>query len=173
MKVQKLNRRQARWALYLSRFDFTLKHVVGSKMGKVDGLSRRANWKVGVDKDNDNQVFIKDDWIRSMYEVVVEGLEVDLLEKIKKARSRDKDVIRVVEEMKKVGVKELRGNEWKIEEDIVLKEGKVYVPKDEELRAEVIWLHHDVPAVGHGGIGDEKLLVAGCDKRCGKICGRV
>jgi len=26
----------------------------------------------------------------------------------------------------------------------------VYVPKDEELRAEVIWLHHDVPAIGHG-----------------------
>ena len=33
----------------------------------------------------------------------------------------------------------------------MLKEGKVYVPKDEELRAEVIQLHHDVPAVGHGG----------------------
>ena len=33
----------------------------------------------------------------------------------------------------------------------MLKEGKVYVPKDEELRAEVIQLHHDVPAAGHGG----------------------
>jgi len=33
----------------------------------------------------------------------------------------------------------------------VLKERKVYVPKDEELRAEVIQLHHDVPAAGHGG----------------------
>jgi len=32
----------------------------------------------------------------------------------------------------------------------VLKEGKVYVPKDEELRTEVIWLYHDVPAAGHG-----------------------
>jgi len=32
MKVQKLNRRQARWALYLSRFDFMLKHVPGSKI---------------------------------------------------------------------------------------------------------------------------------------------
>ena len=46
-----------------------------------------------------------------MYEVVVEGPEVDLLEKIKKARSKDEDVVRVVEEMKKVGIKELRGNE--------------------------------------------------------------
>ena len=38
-----------------------------------------------------------------------------------------------------------------MEGDLVLKEGKVYVLKDEELRAEVIWLHHDVPTAGHGG----------------------
>ena len=104
-----------------------------------------------MDKDNENQIFIKDNWIRSMYEVVVEGPEVDLVEKIKKARSRDEDVIRVVEKMKKVRVKELRGNEWKIEGDLVLKEGKVYVLKYEELRAEVIQLHHDVPVAEHGG----------------------
>ena len=53
-------------------------------MGKVDGLSRRVDWKVGTDKDKDNQVFIKDNWIRSMYEVVIEGLEVELVEKIRK-----------------------------------------------------------------------------------------
>ena len=74
-----------------------------------------------------------------------------MLEKIKKARSKNKDVVRVVEEMKKVKVKELRGNEWKIEGELVLKEGKVYVPKDKELRAEVIQLHYDVPMVRHGG----------------------
>jgi len=43
MKVQKLNRRQARWALYLLRFNFMLKHVPGSKIGKVDSLSRRLD----------------------------------------------------------------------------------------------------------------------------------
>ena len=138
MKAQKLNRRQARWALYLSRFDFTLKHVAGSKMGKADGLSRRVDWKVGTDKDKDNQIFIKDNWIRNMYEVVIEGLEVELVEKIRKARSKDEDVVRIVEEMKRAGVKELRGNEWKIEGELVLKEGKVYVLKDEELRVEII-----------------------------------
>ena len=66
MKVQKLNQRQARWVLYLSRFDFTLKHVPGTRMGKVDELSRRLDWKVGIDKDNENQVFIKDNWICSL-----------------------------------------------------------------------------------------------------------
>jgi len=52
--------------------------------------------------------------------------------------------------MKKAKVKELRGSEWQIERKLVLKEGKVYVPKDEELRAEVMRWHHDVPAAGHG-----------------------
>jgi len=31
------------------------------------------------------------------------------------------------------------------------KEGKVYVSKDEMLRAEIIRLHHDIPVRGHGG----------------------
>jgi len=34
---------------------------------------------------------------------------------------------------------------------LVIKEGKIYVPKDTELRMKVIQLHHDVPAAGHGG----------------------
>ena len=91
----------------MSRFDFTLKHVPGTKIGKADGLSRRLDWRVGIEKNNDNQVFIKDNWIHKLQEVIIERPEVDIIEKIKKARSKDEDVVRVVEEMKKVGVKEL------------------------------------------------------------------
>ena len=50
MKVQKLNQRQARWALYLSRFDSTLNHMLGFRMRKADGLSRRLDLKAEVDK---------------------------------------------------------------------------------------------------------------------------
>ena len=32
-----------------------------------------------------------------------------------------------------------------------MKEGKIYIPKDEELRVEIIQLHHDVLVAGHGG----------------------
>jgi len=42
----------------------------------------------------------------------------------------------------------------------MLKERKVYVLKDEELRAEIIQLHHDVPVVGHGGRWKMTELVA-------------
>src|SRR5258708_17262128 len=38
--VHKLNRRQARWSLYLSRFDFILTHKPGRQMGRPDALSR-------------------------------------------------------------------------------------------------------------------------------------
>ena len=41
--------------------------------------------------------------------------------------------------MKKAKVKKLQGNEWQIERDLVLKERKMYVPKDKELRTEIIW----------------------------------
>ena len=85
MKAQKLNWRQARWALYLSWFDFTLKHVPGTKMGKANGLSRRPDWKVGIDRDNENQILIKDNWICSLGEVVIEGPEVEIIEKNKKS----------------------------------------------------------------------------------------
>jgi len=42
-------------------------------------------------------------------------------------------------------------NIWVKKKDLVLKEEKVYMPKDKILRAEIIWLHHDIPVVGHGG----------------------
>ena len=40
--------------------------------------------------------------------------------------------------MKKVGMKVLQGDKWQIERDLILKEEKVYSPKDEKLRVERI-----------------------------------
>ena len=37
--AKKLNRRQARWSLFLARFDFALHHRPGKTMGKSDALS--------------------------------------------------------------------------------------------------------------------------------------
>ena len=47
-------------------------------------------------------------------------------------------------------MKELKGEEWKIEGDLGIKEREIYVPKDVKLRSEIIQLHHDVPVAGHG-----------------------
>ena len=76
-------------------------------MEKANGLSRRPDWKVGVDKDNEDQVLIKDNWIHNLQEVIIEEPEVGILEKVKKARSKDEDVVKVVEKMKKAKMREL------------------------------------------------------------------
>jgi len=151
MTSQNLNRRQARWALYLSRFNFLLKHIPGSKMGKADGLSRRSDWEKGEEGDNKKRTLLKPEWIKSIQagEVIIEG--VDILEKIKKLEAKDNKVVKAVEEIKKVGVKILRDEECREKDGLMLKEGKVYVPKDKALRVEIIMLHHDMPMGGHGG----------------------
>ena len=151
MKVQKLNRRQARQTLYLLRFNFMLKHVLGSKMGKVDSLSRRLDWEVGVKKDNKDKTLVKPEWLEvkktEKVEVIVEG--VDLLEKVKQSKIKDNKVIKTVEEIKQAGVKILRDEEWKEINGIIYKKGKLYIPKDEKLRAEIIQLYYDTLVEGY------------------------
>jgi len=146
---QKLNCRQMRWALYLSRFNFVLKHIAGSKIGKADGLSRRPDWKVGVEKDNKEQTLVKKEWLEvkkiRVTEVVIEG--VNLLDKVRKYKAKNNKVVKAIEEMKRAGVKMLRDEEWCQENGLMLKERKV--PKDEKLKAEVIRLHHNTPVGEH------------------------
>ena len=62
-----------------------------TKIGKADKLSRRPDWKVEVEKYNENQTLIKKQCICSLAEVVIEESEVDILKK--------DEVVRVVEEM--------------------------------------------------------------------------
>jgi len=52
--------------------------------------------------------------------------------------------------MKKAGVKVLKGDEWQIEGELVLKEEKVYVLNDEKLRVKIIQLHCNILAAGYG-----------------------
>ena len=81
--------------------------------------------------------------------MIIEG--VDLLDKVKRYKARDDKVVKAVEEMKQAGVKMLRDEEWHQENSLMLKKGKVYILKDEKLRAEVIRLYHDMPVRGHRG----------------------
>jgi len=122
-------------------------------MEKANSLSKRPDWEVGVEKDNENETLVKPEWLEvrrtEMVEIVVEG--VDLLEKVKQLKVKDDKVVKAIKEMKRAGVKILRDEEWKEVDGIMYKEGKVYVPKDNQLRTEIIRLHHDMPVGGHGG----------------------
>ena len=66
-----------------------------------------------------------------------------LREKIKKVQEEDKKVVKVVEELKRVGIKSLRDEEQLIEEGVVMKKGYIYI-LERELRGEMVCLHHNM-----------------------------
>ena len=116
-------------------------------MGKADGLSRRPDWQNRVERDNENQKLVKPEWIRKA-ETIIE--EENLKERIRKAQEGDEKVVKAVEELKKAGIKTLKDEEWEVEDGIVIKEGRIYVPKG-DLRREIIQLYHDTLVGGHRG----------------------
>ena len=145
MSSQKLNCRQARWALYLSRFDFMLKHVLGSSMEKANSLSRRLDQQKGVERNNKNRTLLKREWLKiramQVVEVMIEG--VDLLEKIRGSEARDNEVIKAVKEMKKAEVKMLRDEEQREENcyhKALTTQGPLEVSVQEELDRVLHWI---------------------------------
>ena len=122
-------------------------------MGKANSLSRQPDWQKGVKKDNENRTLLKKKQLEvrvtQVVEVIIDG--IDLLEKIRGSEAKDDEVVKAVEEMKQAGIKMLRDKEWREENGLMLRDRKVYIPKDEKLRAEVIQLYHDILVGGHGG----------------------
>jgi len=79
-----------------------------------------------VERDNKDQKLIKLEWVREVEILVEEG---DLKERIKRTQKGNKKVVKAVEELKKTGIKTLKDEEWKIEDRIVIKERRIYVPE--------------------------------------------
>ena len=116
-------------------------------MEKVDGLSRRPDWQEGVERDNEDQKLIKPEWIKGAETMMQEE---DLRERIKKVQEGDEKIVKAVEELKRAGIKALKDEEWEVEDGIVLKEGRIYIPEG-DLRREIIQLYHNTPIEGHRG----------------------
>jgi len=59
---------------------------------------------------------LKKEWleIRTMEkrQLLIKGVEEEIIEKIKRSEVKDNKIVKVVEEMKNAGVKVLRNNKW-------------------------------------------------------------
>jgi hypothetical protein len=155
MTAKKLNRRQARWSLYLSRFDFVMHHRPGTSMGKCDALSRRADHD---DKDDDNRdtTLLRPEFfaVRALEGITVEGSERDILKEVRKGirdgKSEDA-VVLAMKELEKAKGKSLRSSEWVKEEGLWRFRNRIYVPMVPELRRRIAEQHHDSKIGGHAG----------------------
>src|SRR5258708_803942 len=117
-EAHKLNRHQARWSLYLSRFDFILTHKPRRQMGRPDALSRWADHLRGVDDNTDFTLLTPEVFeLRAMEAVTLEGEEAIFMEQIQQSTQFDDPVVKA---LKALDTGELCSNEWMHTEGIVL-----------------------------------------------------
>ncbi|GLB38887.1 putative retrotransposable element tf2 155 kda protein type 1-like [Lyophyllum shimeji] len=144
--AQKLNRRQARWSLYLSQFDLKLVHVPGSQMVQSDALSRRPDLCPTEDHDNEDVIVLPD-------HLFVRMIDMELKDAFTQALMKDEVMMDTIEALKTKGVPPTKSalEDWKIEDGLLFFRDKCYVPADQELRRRIVERYHDSFAGGHPG----------------------
>ena len=137
--ARKLNRRQARWALDLSEYNFSFVHKPGRDHQQPDALSCRPDYDKGAE-DNGDQVLIRPEMLQTIVDVGI--ADNSLLSDIRTS-SRVEPRVQANVRNKLPG--------WLENDGFILWRNRVYVPNDRSLRERVIQAHHDPPAVGHPG----------------------
>ena len=149
-EAKKLNRRQARWSLYLSEFDVKLVHTPGHKMVQSDALSRRPDLCPDEDTDNENIVMLPEDMFLHL-------IDVDLQKKIAMADDLDNNAAEALKLLLEQGPTTMTTglDDWKVEQahgrNILFYKGKNYIPRNTELRREIVQSFHDHNTAGHPG----------------------
>src|ERR1700733_1281847 len=154
--AQKLNRRQARWSLYLSRFDFSLHHKPGRTMVQPDALSRRADHGSGREDNKDVTLLSLELFhIHVPAGLNIVGEEHDILREIRWSLRDDQQeeaVAKAATQLRQDRTrKTIRSTEWSETDGLLTFRGKIYVPKDRDLRRRIVEQHHDSRIAGHPG----------------------
>ena len=167
------NRRQARWAEKLSRFDFVIQFRPGVEAGKPDALSRRPDYwppKGGGDPVTRNEfTFLKPQQVEGFqanYMVCAAvaqtvNIDEDLSTAISTALPTDPDIGPYLDQLRDPGLPRDEKTQdylqpFTLLNDTVLFKGLVYVPKSDELKLQILRTHHDSTPAGH--LGQEKTL---------------
>src|SRR5258708_5423321 len=147
--AQKLNCQQEHWSLFLSHFNFSLCHQPGWLMGKPDTLSQRSDHPHGKD-DNANITLLPSDVfeVHNTEATLVDSGGDELVERIWRSMDYDDAVVKALREL---GAGTLRSDKWERDGNLVMYRGCVYVPKDPQLRHDIVHAHHDSMMTGHPG----------------------
>ena len=121
--AQDLSRRQARWALYLSRFKFLLTHRPGKANTQADALSRLDIHQVTDAEDNRQQVVLKPEVFAKLAaaNMVINPLE----SRLRCASARESQVLEGLAQLHKSGPRRLVNGlaEWEEDNGLVYYKG--------------------------------------------------
>ncbi len=156
------NRRQARWAEKLSRFDFRIVFRPGKRSGKPDALSRRPDYTSGKNPEARTLTFLKPHQVDTaelassaftLNNAVVEhvGIDGDLLAKIRARLDDDPDLGPILHRLQNPENGAPQEGITLSHEGLLLKDGLIYIPANDELKVEILKRCHDARTAGHLG----------------------
>lgn len=187
MTARDLNRRQARWSIFLNRFVFKIHHRPGRLSAGPDELSRRADHALaGDDRDNREQQLLSPDRVGEgmgtsgrkakrgvvvdpgycgLSEVVAKLAQVvhaddDILKRIREVARHDPKLTALWELDKAPGVVRSRLKDFVVDDGLVRFRGLVYVPDDPEVKRWILQLYHDSIPAGHPGVSNTLEMVS-------------
>ena len=150
--AQNLTRRQARWSLYLSRFDFHLTHKPGTTNTQADPLSRISIHQVTDADDNRDQIVLRPEHFASVAATSI--ADANTLERqIRDATDQDPEVVLALRLLKERGPQQLTNNltDWEARDGLAFYRGRIYIPRVPDLRKQIVRLCHDSLLTGHPG----------------------
>lgn len=130
---QQLNRRQARWALFLSQFDMTLVHTPETAMVQSDALSRRPDHRQGTNNDNVERTMLPDNLFVRMVDLAV-------VPRFQELAKQDRLFCDALAALRNHGPPPIRSTltDWSEREGLVFYKNRCYVPADETLRTDLV-----------------------------------
>ena len=155
--TKQLSRRQARWSERFASFDFVINYRPGRLGAKPDAITRRPDVypkKTFQDSVNslNNKILIPPEQLRAVVAI-----------------NEHKTLRTIINTTKKVGLDDEGENYKKLlekgdsnftqEGQLVLRDGRIYVPDIENLRFKVIQSYHDHKLRGHPGVRKTRELI--------------
>jgi hypothetical protein len=125
-------------------------------MGKPDALSRWADHGSGQG-DNNNLTLLAPELfqIHTLAGARLEGDERNILQEVRLSLRNDvqeESVAKAARELRKdKGRGTIKSAEWFESDGLLMFRGKIYVPKDRDLRRDIVEQHHDTHIAGHAG----------------------
>jgi hypothetical protein len=125
-------------------------------MGKPDALSRQADHGSGQG-DNDNLTLLAPELFRihALAGARLEGDERNILQEVRhslKDDMQEESVAKAARELRKdKGRSTVKSAEWSESDGLLMFRGKIYVPKDRDLRHHIVEQHYDTRITGHAG----------------------
>jgi hypothetical protein len=125
-------------------------------MVQSDALSRRPDYGTDEQIEEEDKVVLPDN-------LFINLLDMELQERILNGKELDLDIKNAIETLMEEGLTSLKNDDWKIEEidgrKTIFFKGKNYIPKDMELRWDIVkrTMFKDVVSANSSKLTDHRL----------------